>query len=205
MATWYVCATIWAVSAGGFTHRPESSGASRVAGFVSGLEAGGVPTERVTLVQRLTGGDPTLLEPMAAELVARKVDLIFAVGPPAVRAARAATTSIPIVAGDLESDPLTTGFIAADSTTGRQCPGVYLDFPDFGKKWLQALKEAIPQISSVAVLWDPATGPRQRQAIEGAAAELGLQVAVVELQARDDLERAMQSAVRQRVGGLVVL
>lgn len=178
---------------------------SRIAGFVSGLEAGGVPAEKVTIVQRLTGGDPTLLEPMAAELVARKVDLIFAVGPPAVRVARAATTSIPIVAGDLESDPLTTGFIAAIRRPGGNVTGVYLDFPDFSKKWLQALKEAIPQISTVALLWDPATGLRQRQAVEGAAAELGLTVAVLELQARDDIERALQSAVRQGVGGLVAL
>jgi ABC-type uncharacterized transport system substrate-binding protein len=178
---------------------PQAVVPSRIA------EAGGLPAEKVTIVQRLTGGDPTLLEPMAADLVARKVDLIFAVGPPAVRAARAATTSIPIVAGDLESDPLTTGFIAAIRRPGGNVTGVYLDFPDFSKKWLQALKEAIPQISTVAVLWDPATGVRQRQAVEAAAAELGLTVVIFELRVQDDLEREMQSAGGQGAGGLVVL
>src|SRR4029450_13872736 len=107
-----------------------------------------------------------LLEPMAADLVARKVDLIFAVGPPAVRAARAATTSIPIFAGGLESDPLTTGFIAAISRPGGNVTGVYLDFPDFSKKWLQALKEGIPRISTVAVLWGRAPGALHVEEVE---------------------------------------
>ena len=76
-----------------------------------GLQSGGLPAEQVTIVLRVTGGDAALLGPMAADLVGGKVDLIFAIGPAAVRAARAATTNIPIVAGDLESDPLSTGFI----------------------------------------------------------------------------------------------
>jgi putative ABC transport system substrate-binding protein len=184
---------------------PQAAAPSRVANFLTGLEAGGLPSEKVTIVPRVTGGDPALLEPMATELVARKVDLIWAIGPSAVRAAHAATTSIPIVAGDLESDPISTGFIAANRRPGGNVTGVYLDFPDFSKKWLQALKEAVPQISSFGVLWDPATGPHQRHAVEAAAAELGLKVAVLEVHVRNDLDRALQSAVRQGAGGLVAL
>ncbi len=90
---------------------PQAVAPSRVANFLTGLEAGGLPAEKVIVVPRVTGGDPALLDRMAVELVARKVDLIFAIGPAAVRAAHAATTSIPIVAGDLESDPISTGRI----------------------------------------------------------------------------------------------
>ena len=142
---------------------------------------------------------------MAADLVAGKVDLIFAIGPAAVRAARTATTNIPIVAGDLESDPLSTGFITANRRPGGNVTGVYLDFPDFSKKWLQALKETAPQISTVAVLWDPTTGRHQRQAVEAAAAELSLKVTVSEVRLRDDIERALQSAVSEGASGLVAL
>jgi ABC-type uncharacterized transport system substrate-binding protein len=97
---------------------PKSVAPSRVASILSGLEAGGVSPDKITIIQRLTDGDPTLLEPMATELVGHNVDLIMALGPASVRAARAATTNIPIVAGDLESDPLSTGFIAANKRPG---------------------------------------------------------------------------------------
>jgi putative ABC transport system substrate-binding protein len=160
---------------------PQTVAPSRVASFMSGLQSGGSPAEQVTIVLRVTDGDDALLGPMAADLVADKVDLIFAIGPAAVRAARAATTNIPIVAGDLESDPLGTGFITANRRPGGNVTGVYLDFPDFSKKWLQALKETVPQISTVAVLWDPTTGRHQRQAVEAAAAELSLRVTVSEV------------------------
>ena len=184
---------------------PQMGAPPRVASFMSGLQSGGLPAEQVTIVLRVTGGDAALLGPMAADLVAGKVDLIFAIGPAAVRAARAATTNIPIVAGDLESDPLSTGFIAANRRPGGNVTGVYLDFPDFSKKWLQALKETVPQISTVGVLWDPTTGRHQRQAVEAAAAELSLKVTVSEVRLRDDIERALQSAVSQGASGLVAL
>ncbi len=90
---------------------PQAVAPSRVANFLTGLEAGGLPAEKVIVVPRVTGGDPALLDRMAVDL-ARKVDLIFAIGPAAARAAHAATTSIPIVAGDLESDPTSTGRIS---------------------------------------------------------------------------------------------
>jgi putative ABC transport system substrate-binding protein len=142
---------------------------------------------------------------MAADLVDRKVDVIVALGPVSLRAARAATASIPIVAGDLESDPLSTGFIAENRRPGGNVTGLFLDFPDFSKKWLQALKEVVPQNSVVAVLWDPATGRHQRNAVETAAAELNLTLAVSEVRISSDLEPAFQSAKDRGAGGLVVL
>jgi putative ABC transport system substrate-binding protein len=190
----------------GFLYPGPQMGASpRVTSFMSGLQSGGLPAEQVTIVLRVTGGDVALLGPMAADLVAGKVDLIFAIGPAAVRAARGATNNIPIVAGDLESDPLSTGFISANRRPGGNVTGVYLDFPDFSKKWLQALKETVPQISTVAVLWDPTTGRHQRQAVEAAGVELSLKVTVSEVRVRDDVERALQSAVSQGASGLVAL
>src|SRR5262249_16474384 len=115
------------------------------------------------------------------ELVDRKVEVIMALGPASLRAVRAATTSIPIVAGDLETDPLSTGFIAENRRPGGNVTGLFLDFPDFSKKWLQALKEVVPQNSVAAVLWDSTTGRHQRSAVEAAAAELNLTLAILEV------------------------
>ena len=164
-----------------------------------------MPAEKITIVPKFTDGDPALLEPMAVDLVGHKVDLIVALSPAAIRAARAATKTIPIVASDLESDPLSTGFIAANRRPGGNVTGVFLDFPDFSKKWLQALREVVPQNSTVVVLWDPSTGRHQRQAVEAAAPDLNLKLVVLEVRVPDDFGRALQSAVDQNAGGLVAL
>jgi ABC-type uncharacterized transport system substrate-binding protein len=137
--------------------------------------------------------------------VARKVDLIAAISPAAVRAAQAATTTIPIVANDLESDPVASGFAASIARPGGNITGVFLDFPDFSKKWLEALKEAVPQTAHVAVFWDPATGPMQRQAVEAAAHTLNLKLAILQVATRADLEPAFQSVTQRGAEALVLL
>ena len=80
---------------------------------------------------------------MAADLVARKVDLIFAVSSTALQAAREASTTIPILSIDLETDPIGSGFAKSTAQPGGNITGIFLDFPDFGKKWLEVLKETI--------------------------------------------------------------
>ena len=57
-----------------------------------------------------------------------------------MNAAKAATTTVPIVAGDLESDPVAAGFIVSNARPGGNITGTFLDFPDFGKKWLEFLR-----------------------------------------------------------------
>jgi putative tryptophan/tyrosine transport system substrate-binding protein len=177
----------------------------RIAAFLAGLRAGGFrEPEDVELVAKITGGDAALLDPMAADLASRKVDLILAVSPAAVRAARSATTTIPIVANDLESDPVDAGFVASVARPGGNLSGVFLDFPDFGKKWLELLKETVPQLTSVGVFWDPATGTMQLKAVEAAAQTLKLKLEIFELRGRPD-EGAVQSAKQRGVGALLFL
>jgi putative ABC transport system substrate-binding protein len=184
---------------------PQAAASPRIAAYSSGLQAGGIRPEQVSIIARVTGGDAAPLAPMAADLVARKVDLIAAISPAAVRAAQAATATIPIVAGDLESDPVASGFVASIARPGGNVTGVFLDFPDFSKKWLEALKEAVPQTANVAVFWDPATGPMQRQAVEAAAQTLNLKLSVLQLQTRADFEAAFQSVTQRGAEALVML
>jgi putative ABC transport system substrate-binding protein len=133
---------------------PPAAVPVRIAAFTSGLQAGGLRVpDQAMIIPSATDGNAALLAPLATDLVARKVDVICVAGPEAVRAARAATTTIPIVAIDLESDPTDSGFITSYARPGGNLTGVFLDFPDFSKKWLEALKEAVPKISSVAIFW----------------------------------------------------
>jgi len=131
---------------------PEPASKPRIAVFISGLEEVGLRVpDQVSLVPRVTGGDPNKLSPMAAELASQKVDLIMAVSPAAIRAAMAATKAIPIVCNDLESDPVAEGFVASIAHPRGNVTGVFMDFPDFSKKWLEALKEALPNLTKIAV------------------------------------------------------
>ncbi len=176
---------------------PQAAADRRIAAVLNGLRAGGLRSpDQVMIVPRVTRGDSSLLKPMAAELVARKADLIIAVSPAAVCAARAATATIPIVAGDLESDPIESGFVASNAKPGGNITGTFLDFPEFSKKWLEALKEAVPQLSTVAVFWDPSTGPTQLRAVKAAAQVLGLDLFLSEVGRREEIETAFRSASR---------
>ena len=177
---------------------PLVGAASRITPFTSGLQAGGLRVpDQVIVIPSVTDGNAALLAPMATDLVARKVDAILVIGPEAVRAARAATTTIPIVAIDLESDPTDSGFISSYTRPGGNITGVFLDFPEFSKKWLEALKEAVPKISSVAAT--------QIRAIEAAAQILNLKLVILEMRGRADVESVFKSATRQGVSALLIL
>ena len=179
---------------------------TRIASLREGLRAMGyADVDRLDVVVRASEGDPAKLPALAADLVARKVDAIVAISPLAVRAAKAATTEIPIVANDLESDPVAMGFIASLSHPGGNITGVFSDFPDFGTKWLELLKEAIPQLASVALLWDPATGPTQLDAVKAAGRLLNVKLQVVEVRAIAGLQHAFTTASEGKPDAIVIL
>jgi putative tryptophan/tyrosine transport system substrate-binding protein len=179
---------------------------SRITAFRDGLQAAGYrEPDNVELVLRSTGGDPARITPLAMELVERKVDVIVAVSAPAVTAARSATTTTPIIAFDLESDPISSGLINSLSRPGGQVTGVFFDFPEFSKKWLELLKEAMPQLSSVAVLWDPATGPMQMKGVEIAGKELNVKLEIVEVPGLPNLDDAILAASSKGVDAVLML
>jgi putative tryptophan/tyrosine transport system substrate-binding protein len=179
---------------------------SRIAMLRDGLQAVGYrEPDNVELVVRSTGGDPTRTIPLAMELVERKVDVILAASSPAVNAVRSATTTTPIVALDLESDPVGSGLISSLSRPGGQVTGIFFDFPDFSKKWLELLKEAIPKLSSIAVLWEPATGPVHIKAVQIAAKELKVKVETVDVPGISNLDDAIFAASSKGVDAILML
>ena len=189
----------------GFLHPgPASVGSTRIAAFLEGLRSTAYrEPEQVELVARFADGDATRIAPMATELVGLKVDIVVTVSPAVLRAVRSASATIPIVAHDLETDPVASGMVASFARPGGNVTGMFFDFPEFSKKWLELLKESIPQLASVAVFWDPATGRTQMTAIEAAAKVLNLELDVLEVRTVAELDAAFRSAVRH--GALLML
>jgi putative tryptophan/tyrosine transport system substrate-binding protein len=182
---------------------PQAAAPPRVQALLDGLRAGGYA--QVEIVLRVANGDPSRISPLVTEVVASKVDVLFPIGPAVVRAARSATQTLPIVTIDLESDPVESGWVANLAHPGGNMTGVFMAFPDFAAKWLGLLKQTIPQLSHIAVLWDPTTGSVQKTAIEETAKASKLALEIIEVRTPADLDGAFDSAKRGGADALVML
>jgi putative tryptophan/tyrosine transport system substrate-binding protein len=178
---------------------------SRLAGLREGLQAAGYREPyNIELVLRAPEGDPNRIGAFAMELAERKVDVMVPVSPAAIEAALAASATIPIVALDLESDPIARGWIKSLSQPGGQVTGMFFDFPEFGKKWLELLKEVLPQLAKIAVLWDPATGPVQMKAVETAGKLMNVELEILEVRGPANLNESIVAAGSKGVDALLM-
>ena len=123
--------------------------ASAVDVVVDGLRTSGFAPSQVELVLRYTEGDPGNVAPMVAEIIGKKVSVFVAAGPANLRAAREATSTVPIVAYDFETDPVAAGYAANLARPGGNVTGVFLDLPEFSGKWIELLRECMPRLSRV--------------------------------------------------------
>jgi putative ABC transport system substrate-binding protein len=149
--------------------------------------------------------DNTQLTKLANELVRPGVAAILAVGPAPLRAARAATATIPIVAIDLETDPVKGGFAQNHAHPGGNVTGLFFDFPEFSGKLLGLLQEAKPGLSQVAAVWDPASGTAQIEAAEATASARGIKLQVLKVDDLTKLPVAFAAAEAAQAQGLIVL
>ena len=177
---------------------------SNFPGFREGLRAAGYVEGR-NLSLDLRYGDGRLLKPLASELTNLSPDLILAIGRPGVAAMHAATSTISVVALDLESDPVASGYVKTIPRPGGNVTGVFMDFPELAGKWLEILKTVVPTLMRVAVLWDPATGPAQLDAARRAAQTLNLSLHPVEAKSVGEITAAFDAATRTHPNGMVVL
>ena len=167
-------------------------------------DQGWIDGKTVSFEFRRPSGNPPQYADAAAELVRLKVDVIWAANAPAVRAARAATSTIPIVAQDYTTDPVDAGYIESYARPGGNLTGVFLDAPEFAGKWVELLKAMVPGLSSLVVLWDPSPGATHLHAVESAAGSLGVRLQVIEVRKPEDIDRAFAS-IRGRPGALIIL
>src|SRR5579871_3811332 len=145
------------------------------------------------------------LPKLAKSLIRPSVKVILAVGPGAVRAAQAATTTIPIVALDLESDPVREGFAQSLAHPGGNLTGLFFDFPEYSGKLLELLNEARPGLTRIAALWDPTSGAIQVEAAEAAASARGMHLQVLKVDDLSKLPEAFAAADAQQAQGLLIL
>jgi ABC-type uncharacterized transport system substrate-binding protein len=162
-------------------------------------------TEGRNLVVEERYAEGGLLSEHAADLARLNVDLIFARGPAAVTAAKGVTRTIPVVAVDLESDPVAAGFVRGLARPGGNITGVFLDLPELSGKQLQLLKEIVPQISRVAVLGDPVLNAPQFRATEVAARVVAMRVQSVEVRALKDFNDALEAAKKGQARAVLLL
>ena len=185
---------------------PKEAAASRIEAIMSGLRVSGYAAPaQVELVARIADGDPARIAPLVEEILSKKVDLIIANGPPVLHVARSATRTIPIVAIDLETDPVASGVATSLGRPGGNITGVFLDFPDFTAKWIELLVENNPKLTRVAVLWDPVTGPVQMELVKKVAELLKIQLVPLEVRRPSDFEGAFSMAAQRGAGAMVML
>ena len=138
--------------------------------FDQGLQDGGyVVGQNVMVVYRYADGRLDRLPTLVGEVLSLGVDILFAATPYAIRVVRKATHDVPIVGVDLETDPITAGWVTTLARPGGNLTGFFLDMPEVSGKMVQFLAEAVPRLERVAVLWDMDVAAAQFKATEGAA------------------------------------
>jgi len=191
----------------GFVY-PGSNAATapRIEAILSGLRVSGYAAPaQIEIVVRTAEGDPVQITPLVTEVLAKTVNVIIANGPAVLHAARSATRTIPIVAIDLETDPVASGVAATLARPGGNITGVFLDFPDFTGKWLEMLIESSPKLARAAVLWDPITGPVQMESVQKTGKTLNVELDMVEVQRPSDFDSAFLMAIQRGAGAMVIL
>ncbi len=183
-----------------------TNGSPSVLHFREGLnDLGHIDGKSIIFAYRSANGKQELLADLAAELVRLDPDVLFVLGPAAIKAAMQVTSTIPIVAIELETDPVQSGLVRSLTRPGGQITGLFVDLPSLAAKWLQLIKEAAPRIQRVGVLWDSTTGSGQPAATKAAARGLGLDLQLLEVRTSDDIDIALNAEVRGGERALVVL
>jgi putative ABC transport system substrate-binding protein len=211
-------ATAWPVAASaqqaampvvGFLHTTSpDTNADRLRAFRRGLKnAGFAEGENVVIEYRWADGQFDRLSELAADLVRRNVAVIAATGgTPAALAAKAATSTIPIVFGVFE-DPVRLGLVASLARPGGNATGINFLNIELAAKRLELLHELVPAAARMAVLVNPADATNaesQSRALEAAARTLGLKLEIIGATSRHEIDAAFAPFVRERPDALFV-
>jgi putative ABC transport system substrate-binding protein len=183
-----------------------SSQTRRIEAFRQGLRAlGYVEGENIAIDWQSADGKFDRLPALAAELVRRSVEIIVTAGPTPTRAAKNATSTIPIVMTN-DSDPVGTGFVASLARPGGNVTGLSTLAPELSGKRLEILREVAPKLSRVAVL--ASLGPAYAQSkneVDLAAKALGVKLQHLYVQSAQDIAAALRAATKEHANAVLVL
>jgi ABC-type uncharacterized transport system substrate-binding protein len=186
---------------------PSPANAGRVEAIRQGLRALGYVEGRNVAIESLYAKTEADLPALAAKLVRLGVDVIVTGGSASIRPTMQVTTTIPIVMVADNADPVDAGYVTSYARPGGNVTGLTGLSPDVTAKRMELLKEAVPGMSRVAVLRNPASPDRQTLWSETAAAAraLGLQLQALDLTNPDQLESLFEAAVQDRAHGIIVI
>jgi len=189
----------------GYLHFDKPGGRFQKA-FLEGLkDTGYVEGQNVTVEYRWAEGRYDRSQVMAADLVARKVDVIVAVGPPLARAAKDATSTIPIVF-EVGNDPVEAGLVISLARPGGNVTGVSVLFTQLTPKLLEIVSEIVPQVTIVGLLVNPnspTAEPTVRDAQEAARAK-GVQLAVLRASTESEIDAAFANLIDLRADAVII-
>jgi putative tryptophan/tyrosine transport system substrate-binding protein len=181
--------------------------ANLVGPFREGLrELGYVEGRNILIEYRWAEGKYERFPALIAELIALKVDVIVTAGTPAALAVKKATTSIPLVMIAV-GDPVGTGLVASLARPGGNITGLTSISQDLEGKRLELLREVIPSVSHIAVLWNSANPNHliQEKEVQAAAQVLRIKVLSLGVRTPEEIENSFAAIVRERPGALLVL
>jgi putative ABC transport system substrate-binding protein len=159
--------------------------------------------EKAVLLVRSAEGDDRLLAKYAVELAA-STDIILAIASGSLAAARRASTTIPIVALDLESDPVANGAAQSLNRPGGNVTGIFFDAPEIASKWIQIIQEMLPQLKKVALLYDAHLDQTQLKSGEATARNLGIETVSLGVDNPAAIRDAFRRAVDAKVDAMLV-
>jgi putative tryptophan/tyrosine transport system substrate-binding protein len=159
--------------------------------------------EGQTVLLRSADDDERRLPALVNELIGEGAGVLIVVGAAAVRVASQATRSVPIVAIDLETDPVRAGYAASFARPGGNVTGLFLDQPSLAGKWIELLLEAAPEMQRLALLWDRSTGVDQLDIAKAAARAKGFDAVVLELGAIGSFDEALRPLAAPPRTGIV--
>jgi ABC-type uncharacterized transport system substrate-binding protein len=177
-----------------------------VAALRQGLRSlGYVEGRSIILEYRWANGIVDALPGLATDLVRLNVDVLYATGPQAMRAAVGTSRRIPILGDDLEDDPVESGFAASIRKPGGNVTGLFLDLPDLTGKWLQFIREVVPATRRAAVLWDATTSLHQLRAIKRAAQSAMVEVHILEVRRPTEYAGVLRASMKEQPQALIQL
>ena len=171
-------------------------------------DLGYIEGQNITIETRAADGHLERLPGLAAELLRLPVDVIVAGGTPAIRAAKQATSTVPIVIA-VSTDPVGAGLVESLARPGGNVTGLSLGAGEqFAGKWVELLKEIVPRASRVAAVWDPLAGPHVLsfvRATEVAAQAAGVRLQLLQARNAKEIEDAFAAMSGRGAEALIVL
>lgn len=161
--------------------------------------------EGETFLPRSGDGNPDRLSAVIHDLIEKNVGVLVVVGAEAVRVAAKTSKTTPIVAIDLETDPVNAGLVASFARPGGNVTGLFLDLPLLATKWIELMREAIPGLERIAFAWQPSTGRNQLDVGLEAARLLGVEAVVLETETADDFASTLSRLAGSKRTGIILL